>query len=125
MKKWLMSGACAAAMVVGGFAFAKGETKTVEGELVDLDCYVKQDAKGEGHKSCGEKCMKGGSPAAVLVDDKAWTLATSPKALAKYCGQQIRVVGVANKETMAIAPEKVEVQDKDGWKEVDLKEAHD
>ena len=122
MKKWIASTACAVALGITGFAFAKGETKTVEGELVDLDCYVKQDATGEGHKGCAEKCMKGGSPAGVMVDGKVWTLATSSRPLAKYAAKTIRVVGLADEKTMAIAPEKIEVQENDGWKVVDLKD---
>ena len=122
MKKWMTTAACALALGISGFAFAKGETKTVEGELIDLDCHVKQDAQGEGHKACAEKCMKSGKPAAVLVDGKVWTLATSPRPLAKYAAQQVRVTGVANEDSRSIAPERIEVQDNEGWKNVDLKD---
>lgn len=40
----------------------------VKGELVDLSCYMGHGAKGEGHKKCALKCIKGGVPMGVLTD---------------------------------------------------------
>jgi hypothetical protein len=43
-----------------------GQTKTIKGEVVDLMCYLDHGAKGDKHKSCAEKCIKGGGPVGLL-----------------------------------------------------------
>ena len=104
---------------------AKGEAKTVEGELLDLHCYSAGGATGEQHgKTCGAKCAKSGIPVAVLVDGKAWTLATNPRPLADAVGKQVRVTGTQNAETQTLLADKVEVKDGEEWKEVKLNDAH-
>ena len=40
-------------------------TETIKGEIVDLMCYIDHGAKGEKHKGCAEKCIKGGGPVRV------------------------------------------------------------
>jgi hypothetical protein len=119
---------CTGALIVGGLTFnaqAADEKKTVEGELVDLHCYSAGGAKGEDHgKTCGAKCAKSGIPVAVLIEGKAWTLATNPKPLAEAVGKQVRVTGTQNAETQTVVADKVEVKDGDSWKEVKLNDAH-
>ena len=117
-------------LALGGIGYsvhaAEGanESKTVEGELVDTYCYSKGGAKGEGHASCGKKCAASGIPVAVLVDNKAWTLATNAKPLADAVGKTVRVTGTVNAETQTVVPDKVEMKDGDNWKEMKLKDAH-
>jgi hypothetical protein len=41
-------------------------TKSIKGEIVDLMCYLDHGAKGEKHKGCAEKCIKGGGPVGLL-----------------------------------------------------------
>ena len=128
MRKLIVT-LCSGALLVGGLSLAAmaadKETKTVEGELVDTHCYAAGGAKGEDHgKTCGAKCAKSGIPVAVLVDGKAWTLATNPKPLADSVGKQVRVTGEQNAETLTFLAEKVEVKDGDAWKEVKLNDAH-
>jgi hypothetical protein len=129
MRKLIVT-LCGGALMLGGLALTargaeKGESKTVEGELVDLHCYSAGDAKGEEHgKKCGAACAKSGIPVAVLVDGKAWTLATNPKPLADSVGKQVRVTGSANEATQTFLAEKVEVKDGEAWKEVKLNDAH-
>jgi hypothetical protein len=118
-----------AALIVGGLslrtrAAEPKDKKTVEGELVDTHCYAASGATGEKHASCGGKCAKSGIPVAVLVDGKAWTLATNPAPLADAVGKTVRVSGEQNAESQVVVPEKVEVKDGDSWKEVQLKDAH-
>src|SRR5687767_10347284 len=126
MRKLIVS-LCSGALLVGGLtlsAFA-ADKKTVEGELVDLHCYAAGGAKGEKHgTTCGAKCAKSGIPVAVLVDDKAWTLATNPRPLSEAVGKQVRVTGTQNEPTMTFIAEKVEVKDGENWKEVKLNDAH-
>jgi hypothetical protein len=44
---------------------------TVNGEVVDVSCYLAHGKKGMGeeHKSCGEACAKNGSPLGILTID--------------------------------------------------------
>ena len=129
MRKLIIT-LCSGVLLVGGLnliasAAEKGETKTVEGELLDLHCYSAGGAQGEQHgKTCGAKCAASGIPVAVLVDGKAWTLATNPRPLKNAVGKQVRVTGSQNAETQTFLAEKVEVKDGENWKEVKLNDAH-
>lgn len=119
-------------LILTGCAIILGLTLTVsaqdaapvEGELVDLHCYSAGGAKGEKHAACGTKCAASGIPVAVLVDGKAWTIATNPAPLADAVGKTVRVTGEKNEETRAITAEKIEVKEGDQWKEVAMKDAH-
>ncbi len=45
------------------------QVKTIKGEIVDLMCYLDHGAKGEGHKGCATRCIKGGGPVGLLSGD--------------------------------------------------------
>ena len=60
------------ALSLGAEAKAGGETKTIKGEVVDLMCYLDHGAKGEKHKGCAEKCIKGGGPVGLLSGDQLY-----------------------------------------------------
>jgi len=49
---------------------------TIQGELVDLGCYLSMGAKGADHRSCAEKCINSGMPMGVLTSDGALYLLT-------------------------------------------------
>jgi hypothetical protein len=117
--------ALAAGVVTTVWAQAKAEDKKVEGELVDMSCFTKGGAKGDGHAACGEKCLKSGVPAGILVDGKVMTIAANPVPLAQYAGRTIRIEGKASEEAHAIVPTKLEVKKDDKWEEVNLKEKHE
>ncbi len=44
------------------------EVVTVQGEIVDLACYLPKGSRGPAHKSCAQTCAKRGAPIAVLTD---------------------------------------------------------
>jgi hypothetical protein len=44
------------------------EVVTVQGEVVDMACYMAKDKKGPAHKSCARLCAKGGVPMGILTD---------------------------------------------------------
>ncbi|MBI4518931.1 MAG: hypothetical protein HY699_24330 [Deltaproteobacteria bacterium] len=44
------------------------EAVTVQGEVLDLACYLAKDKKGAEHKSCAAMCAKAGLPIGVLTD---------------------------------------------------------
>lgn len=41
---------------------------TVQGEVVDLACYMAKGSRGAAHKSCAQMCAKNGAPVGVLTD---------------------------------------------------------
>jgi hypothetical protein len=116
--------ALVAGFVTTVWAQAKPESKTVEGELVDMWCYSKGGASGDGHAACGEKCAASGIPTGVLIDGKAMTLVTNPEPLAASVGRTVRVTGTVNADNNVILPSKVEVKKDDQWEEVKLKDQH-
>ncbi len=60
----------------GATAAAKPDAKhaaeqpvTVQGEIVDLGCYLGHEAKGKDHQSCAQKCLANGMPMGLLTSD--------------------------------------------------------
>src|SRR5262245_47153817 len=69
MRK-LFAGLTVAAFVVGLTAPAFAKTETVKGEIIDLDCYMKDKKNvGASHKECADKCAKDGQPVGLLTAD--------------------------------------------------------
>lgn len=44
------------------------EQVTVQGEIVDLTCYMTKGSRGADHKGCAQQCAKKGLPIGVLTD---------------------------------------------------------
>jgi hypothetical protein len=44
------------------------EAITVQGEIIDMACYMAKGMKGPEHKSCALLCAKSGVPIGVLTD---------------------------------------------------------
>jgi hypothetical protein len=42
---------------------------TVQGEVLDMSCYIAHDGKGPDHAACAAKCMKDGQPVGLLGKD--------------------------------------------------------
>lgn len=71
-----MSGLHSLTLAVLGVAFllhgASGavaqEALTVQGEILDMACYMAKDKKGPEHRSCAQLCAKGGVPIGILTD---------------------------------------------------------
>jgi hypothetical protein len=51
----------------GGVVHAQEEV-TVQGEIVDMACYMSKGSRGSAHKSCAQLCAKRGVPIGVLTD---------------------------------------------------------
>ena len=72
MKKALI-GMLAAGMLAGGAAYAaegekgEGKAQTMEGEVLDMACYMGHEAKGKDHAKCAKKCALAGSPIGLLT----------------------------------------------------------
>ena len=75
MKMKLWSGLAVGLLIGGGpvlYAHEMGEEKgqgdiTVQGEVVDMACYMGHQAMGAKHKDCGDMCIKGGMPIGLLT----------------------------------------------------------
>ena len=78
-------------------AGAAGTDKTVTGEVVDLMCYLDHEAMGDQHSACAGKCIKGGGPAGIVSEGKAYLVVGEHKAineeLAPLAGKTITVKG--------------------------------
>jgi hypothetical protein len=129
MRNWIVS-MCALALMLGGLSLVAraddaSNTKTVEGELVDMHCYAKDNTKkGDDHAACCKKCLQGGEKAGVVGSDgKALTIVTDGKALADYAAKTIRVTGTVDDDKATITPTKIQVKDGDDWKDVPLADA--
>jgi hypothetical protein len=60
-------------------------------------CYLDHGAKGEKHKGCAEKCIKGGGPVGLLSDDQVYLVVGDHKPmndeLAAKAGQEVTLKG--------------------------------
>ncbi|HVN85747.1 MAG TPA: hypothetical protein VMW17_12970 [Candidatus Binatia bacterium] len=44
------------------------EAVTVQGEILDMACYMAKGSQGPSHKACAQLCAKQGVPIGVLTD---------------------------------------------------------
>lgn len=77
-----------------------GKPSVVNGELVDMGCYIGHMAKGEKHADCAAKCVSGGMPMGLLTSAGKLYLLTmdhaNPDAYNKakdFAGKQVKVTG--------------------------------
>jgi hypothetical protein len=55
-------------LATGGAAPAYAQSGvTVQGEIVDLACYMAKGSKGPAHKACAQMCAKKGLPIGLLT----------------------------------------------------------
>lgn len=45
----------------------KGQILTIEGEVLDISCYLQVGKHGEKHRDCGQKCLRNGQPIGLLT----------------------------------------------------------
>jgi len=65
------------ALVVAGVALAQdsprripgGVSVEIRGEVVELGCYLRDGARGEGHRACAMACLKNGGQPAIVQDE--------------------------------------------------------
>lgn len=105
------------------YAHEKGEEKggagdvTLQGEVVDLACYMGHEAKGAKHKDCADLCIKGGMPVGLLTKDggvyllvEDHTNKAAYQNVKGWAAEQVKVVGDLHKRggLQAIVVEKAE-----------------
>ncbi len=71
-----------------------GQKVTLEGEVLDMDCFMNEGAHGKDHQSCAVHCLNMGAPVGLLTkDQKVYFLtANEDKGMFKYY-QQVRKMG--------------------------------
>jgi hypothetical protein len=108
---------------------AKGKPQTVQGEVVDVSCYLQLGKTGPKHADCGGKCVRNGQPVGILTSKKELYLVMPEEhhprrdgqtnirdAFASAMGQQVKVTGVVQKtpQGKAIFVSNMEVQKQAG-----------
>jgi hypothetical protein len=79
---------------------ATSASKTINGEIVDLSCYLGHGAKGAAHKECAATCINNGGPMGLLTDKGTLYVLTmnheNPDAFnsaKKHAGDMVKVTG--------------------------------
>jgi hypothetical protein len=78
---------------------AKKDEKTLQGEVLDLGCYLAHNGKGPDHAMCAKMCVKNGQPMGLLTSDGTVYILTADHEDAK-----------AFNETKDLAGQKVEIR---------------
>jgi hypothetical protein len=93
----------------GGLAFALDQW-TGTGEVVDMHCYKKNQAKGEGHAGCAKKCLGGadGKMGLLQADGTIVELVAGEdkaayQALVDLAGKQAKVTGMNKDGVVTVA----------------------
>jgi hypothetical protein len=104
---------------------AKGKPETIQGEVVDVSCYLQIGKTGPKHADCGGKCVRNGQPIGLLTSKKQLFLVMPEEhhprrdgqtnirdAFAAAMGQQVKVTGVVQQtpQGKAIFVSNMEVQ---------------
>ena len=105
--KWTQTTHEAAATDANKTWLAKGQAQSVEGEVVDVSCYLQLGKTGPAHADCGAKCVRNGQPIGILTSSKELYLVMPEEhhprrdgqtnirdAFANAMGQQVKVTGM-------------------------------
>lgn len=99
MKKYLLILVMAVG-ITSTFAF-KFDKTTLTGYIGDAMCAAKGKANSADHAACAAKCIKGGSPAVLVVGDKVYQIANQKKAV-KFAGKKVTVEGTVTDDSIDI-----------------------
>jgi type 1 fimbria pilin len=76
------------------------KASAVQGEVLDLSCYIGHGGQGEGHAGCAAKCLKGGQPMGLLgTDGTVYMLfadhgdASAFEKTKEFAGKKVEVTG--------------------------------
>lgn len=97
----VLSTVAACGLVAGGLAIAQTNT-TLTGVVSDQMCGAKHMMDGGGAK-CTRECVKQGSPYALVVGSKVYTLKGHSAELDKMAGQSAVVKGKLSGTTMDVS----------------------
>jgi Protein of unknown function (DUF5818) len=93
-----------------GFAIALWLASTAmaadfTGYIIDESCAGKPAMKG--NEACARKCIKGGSPAVLMSDEKVYKLDDQSKAV-EHAGHKVKVTGTLDGDTIKVETIKVD-----------------
>jgi len=81
MNKMMVGSAIMAGLLFSGWIYAeeghkhgqkeasKTGAQTIQGEVLDMVCFMAHEGQGPKHKSCALKCVKEGAPMGLLTKD--------------------------------------------------------
>ncbi len=93
----------ALAALVLSFATSSAFAASLTGVVSDAMCAKDPVAASKpDHAACAAKCIKGGSPAVLIVGDKVYKVA-NPDKLAPFAGQKVTVSGTVANDTVTVA----------------------
>jgi hypothetical protein len=72
---------------------AKKEEKTLQGEILDLGCFLSHNGKGPDHAMCAQMCVKGGQPMGLLTADGSVYILTADHEDSKPFNQAKELAG--------------------------------
>jgi len=131
MKRIILSLAILAALLSSSALFAaegQGQAApkavTIQGEVVDMGCYLDHAAMGPKHKECAAMCISGGMPMGLLTPDgKLYLLTMSHEdaapfnACKKLAAEMVSITGPVSErngmksiEVTAVKPAKSETK---------------
>lgn len=76
------------------------------GYIIDQSCSTKPAMKG--NEACAKKCIKGGSPAVLLMDDNKVYKLDDQAAAGEHAGHKVKVSGNLNGDTIKVESIKVD-----------------
>ncbi len=98
-KLWLIASLIALLLCTGQ---ASAED-VIEGEIIDLACYLPKGAQGSAHARCAQTCAEHGMPLGLLTDDqKIYVLypkhgkEASFDAVKQLAGKRAKLTGAAS-----------------------------
>lgn len=78
---------------------------TIEGEILDLACYVSHEVRGADHADCAKRCVQAGQPMGLLTAEGAvYVLFADHKdsaafeAAKNYAGETVRITGTVSEQ---------------------------
>ena len=106
LRKSVLTLALAAGLIPVGLRAMQADT-AYTGKVSDDMCGVKHTMDpGKSDADCTRMCVKGGSSYALVVGQKAYTLATTDKqqlaTLDKNAGERVTVKGTLNGDTLTV-----------------------
>jgi len=79
---------------------ASGMAAEFKGFVEDTNCAGKPDMKGDAE--CAQKCIKGGSPAVLVMPDGKIYKVDKQDLVAKHAGMNVTVKGTLKGDTIAV-----------------------
>ncbi len=82
---------------------SKAKMTTIQGEVVDLACYLTKGEHGKSHEECAKMCINSGLPVGILSKDGRVYLAitanhkSANSLLVPYAAKEVKVTGTVDK----------------------------